>query len=126
MSIPVTATRTAADGSVSSPQPAPEPELAARFERDVTPLLDRLYARAVRLTRNKQDAEDLVQETMSGAYAGFHSLRDGTNHTARGSSGSCTTPGSMSTGKLRAGPQKYPSITSPTTSWPEMRSGPTT
>jgi RNA polymerase sigma-70 factor (ECF subfamily) len=33
-------------------------------------------------TRNRHDAEDLVQETMSHAYAGFHSFRDGTNHTA--------------------------------------------
>jgi len=82
VSITVTATRTAADGSVSSPYPASETEFAARFERDVTPLLDRLYARAVRLTRKKQDAEDLVQETMSRAYAGFHSFRDGTNHEA--------------------------------------------
>jgi RNA polymerase sigma factor (sigma-70 family) len=82
VSITVTATRNATDRSVSSPHPAPETELAARFERDVTPLLDRLYARAMRLTRNKQDAEDLVQETMSHAYAGFHSFRDGTNHTA--------------------------------------------
>jgi RNA polymerase sigma-70 factor (ECF subfamily) len=82
VSITVTATRNATDGSVSSPHPAPETGLAARFERDVTPLLDRLYARAMRLTRNKQDAEDLVQETMSHAYAGFHSFRDGTNHTA--------------------------------------------
>jgi RNA polymerase sigma-70 factor, ECF subfamily len=82
VSITVTAARTATDGSVRSPHPASEIEPAARFERDVTPLLDRLYARAVRLTRNKQDAEDLVQETMSRAYAGFHSFRDGTNHAA--------------------------------------------
>ena len=47
MSITVTATRTAADGSVSSPYPASETEFAARFERDVTPLLDRLYARLI-------------------------------------------------------------------------------
>jgi RNA polymerase sigma-70 factor (ECF subfamily) len=80
--ITVTATRNATEGSMSSPHPAPETELAARFERDVTPLLHRLLIRAVRLTSNKQDAEDLVQETMSRAYAGFDSFRDRTNHAA--------------------------------------------
>jgi RNA polymerase sigma-70 factor (ECF subfamily) len=54
-------------------------ELDARFERDAIPLTDRLFAGALRLTRNKQDAEDLVQETMLRAYAGFHTFREGTN-----------------------------------------------
>jgi len=31
------------------------------------------------MTRNKQDAEDLVQETMLRAYARFHTFEDGTN-----------------------------------------------
>ena len=39
-------------------------ELAARFERDATPLLDQLYGGARRMTRNHADAEDLW---MSGA-----------------------------------------------------------
>jgi RNA polymerase sigma-70 factor, ECF subfamily len=82
VSITVTATRNATDGSVNTPRPAPEPALTARFERDVIPLLDRLYLRAARLTRNKQDAEDLVQDTLLRAYAGFHSFRDGSNHAA--------------------------------------------
>ena len=67
---------------MGSPRRAPESALAARFERDVIPLLDRLRLRAVCLTRNKQDAEDLVQETLLHAYAGFHSFRDGSNHAA--------------------------------------------
>jgi RNA polymerase sigma-70 factor, ECF subfamily len=54
-------------------------ELDARFERDAIPLTDRLFAGALCLTRNQQDAEDLVQETMLRAYAGFHSFREGTN-----------------------------------------------
>jgi RNA polymerase sigma-70 factor (ECF subfamily) len=35
-------------------------ELDARFERGAIPLTDRLFAGALRLTRNKQDAEDLA------------------------------------------------------------------
>ena len=53
--------------------------LQARFEREAIPLIDRLSAGALRLTHNKQDAEDLVQETMLRAYAGFHTFREGTN-----------------------------------------------
>jgi RNA polymerase sigma-70 factor, ECF subfamily len=34
-----------------------------RFEHDVLPYLDQLYAAAIRMTRNPADAEDLVQET---------------------------------------------------------------
>ena len=54
-------------------------ELTARFERDAIPLLDQLYGGALRMTRNPSDAEDLVQETMVKAYAGFRSFREGTN-----------------------------------------------
>lgn len=54
-------------------------ELAARFERDAIPLLDQLYGGALRMTRNPADAEDLLQETMVKAYAGFRSFRAGTN-----------------------------------------------
>ncbi|OBA82028.1 RNA polymerase subunit sigma [Mycobacterium sp. 1164966.3] len=57
----------------------PITELNMRFERDAIPLIDRLFAGALSLTRNKQDAEDLVQETMLRAYAGFHTFREGTN-----------------------------------------------
>jgi RNA polymerase sigma-70 factor, ECF subfamily len=52
---------------------------AARFERDAMPLLDQLYAAALRMTRNPADAEDLVQETFLKAYAAFGSFRAGTN-----------------------------------------------
>jgi len=38
-----------------------------------------LYAAASRLTRNHADAEDLVQETYTRAYASFHQFREGTN-----------------------------------------------
>ena len=54
-------------------------ELTARFERDAIPLLDQLYGGALRMTRNPADAEDLLQETMVKAYAGFRSFKEGTN-----------------------------------------------
>jgi len=53
--------------------------LSQRFEREVIPLLDPLFGGAMRLTGNRPDAEDLLQETMLHAYRGFHSFRDGTN-----------------------------------------------
>jgi RNA polymerase sigma-70 factor (ECF subfamily) len=52
---------------------------ASRFERDVLPLAHQLFTTALRLTHNTQDAEDLAQEVMLRAYAGFGSFRDGTN-----------------------------------------------
>jgi RNA polymerase sigma-70 factor, ECF subfamily len=51
----------------------------ARFERDAMPMLDQLYAAALRMTRNPADAEDLVQETYLKAYGAFGSFRAGTN-----------------------------------------------
>ena len=54
-------------------------ERSARFERDAMPFLDQLYSAAMRMTRNPQDAEDLVQETFAKAYAAFHQFRPGTN-----------------------------------------------
>ncbi|MCO6010592.1 sigma-70 family RNA polymerase sigma factor [Actinoallomurus purpureus] len=50
-----------------------------RYQRDVTPLIDPLYASAVRMTRNPADAEDLVQETLAKAYVNFHQFKEGTN-----------------------------------------------
>jgi RNA polymerase sigma-70 factor, ECF subfamily len=50
-----------------------------RFEEDVLPFLDQLYAAGMRMTRNPADAEDLVQETFAKAYASFHQFQAGTN-----------------------------------------------
>jgi RNA polymerase sigma-70 factor, ECF subfamily len=57
-------------------------ERSARFEREATPLLVPLYQRALRLTKNHADAEDLLQETMLKAYNAFDTFRQGTNLSA--------------------------------------------
>jgi len=54
-------------------------ERAERFERDALEFLDPLYGAALRLTRNPADAEDLVQETYTKAFAAFHQFKQGTN-----------------------------------------------
>jgi len=59
--------------------PETEDERAARFERDALPFLDQLYSAAMRMTRNPQDAEDLVQETFAKAFGSFHQFKEGTN-----------------------------------------------
>nr|WP_237466806.1 sigma-70 family RNA polymerase sigma factor [Leucobacter chromiireducens] len=43
------------------------------------PLLDQLYGAAMKMTRNPQDAQDLVQETFAKAFAAFASFQEGTN-----------------------------------------------
>ena len=56
-----------------------DPEVAARFQRDAMPLLEPLYRRAMRMTANHADAEDLVQDTLVKAYAGLYTFRQGSN-----------------------------------------------
>lgn len=70
---------TGSAGLQPGPSEETDEELTARFERDAIPLLDQLYGGALRMTRNPADAEDLLQETMVKAYAGFRSFRHGTN-----------------------------------------------
>ena len=52
---------------------------AAWFERDALPHLAQLYPAALRLTRNRADAEDLVQDTFTRAYASLGQFEPGTN-----------------------------------------------
>jgi len=54
-------------------------ELERRFSRDALPFLDQLYGAAMKMTRNPQDAQDLVQETFTKAFASFSSFTEGTN-----------------------------------------------
>lgn len=63
----------------TSPVRESEEAKIERFEREAMPYLDQLYGGALRLTRNPQDAEDLVQETFMKAYASFHQFQEGTN-----------------------------------------------
>jgi RNA polymerase sigma-70 factor, ECF subfamily len=50
-----------------------------RFQEEAMPLLDSLYAGALRMTRNPADAEDLVQDTLLRAYRAFDRFEPGTN-----------------------------------------------
>jgi len=52
------------------------------FEQLAWPLFDRLYNFAYWLTRNADEAEDLVQETYAKALKGFGSFAEGTNFRA--------------------------------------------
>ena len=56
-----------------------EADRRGRFERDALEFVDQLYSAALRMTRNAQDAEDLVQEAYTKAYSSFHQYRPGTN-----------------------------------------------
>jgi len=49
------------------------------FEREVIPHLDSIYSMALRLARNPEDANDLLQETVLRAYRFFHQFSPGTN-----------------------------------------------
>jgi RNA polymerase sigma-70 factor (ECF subfamily) len=64
---------------VAVPSASVDAELGQRFADEAMPLLDQLYAAALRMTRNPSDAEDLVQETYLKAYAAFDRFEEGTN-----------------------------------------------
>nr|WP_304650508.1 sigma-70 family RNA polymerase sigma factor [Tessaracoccus sp. MC1865] len=52
---------------------------AAAFEEEALSHLDRLYAAALRMTRNPADAEDVVQDAYARAFASRHTFQPGTN-----------------------------------------------
>jgi len=52
------------------------------FEQLLTPLLDSAYGTALHFTRNRADAEDLVQEACLLAFRGFRSFEPGSNFRA--------------------------------------------
>jgi RNA polymerase sigma-70 factor (ECF subfamily) len=73
---------TAADGgddALGAQAAQTDTALTARFQRDAIPLMDQLFGGALGMTHDRHDAEDLVQDTMLRAYAGFRSFRDGSN-----------------------------------------------
>jgi RNA polymerase sigma-70 factor (ECF subfamily) len=61
------------------PSPTVSQEDRARFETLVNEHLDSLYGTALRLTRNRAAAEDLVQDTFLKAWRSFHTFQPGTN-----------------------------------------------
>lgn len=63
-----------ADASTSGPN-----ALNERFVRETEPVRDFLIRNAIRLTHQRADAEDLVQETLLKAYMSFDRYREG-NH----------------------------------------------
>jgi RNA polymerase sigma-70 factor (ECF subfamily) len=72
-SVPATATSSSANKELL------RAEQNARFERDALPYLDALYGAALRMTKNPESAEDLVQETFAKAFTSFHQFTEGTN-----------------------------------------------
>jgi len=54
-------------------------ERRAAFEEEALPHLDSLYSAALRYTRDRTEAEDLVQDAFARAYASYHQYEPGTN-----------------------------------------------
>ena len=71
---PVVGSATHVNVETESPQ-----ERAARFEAEVMPFFNNLYGGAYRMTRNHEDASDLVQDTLLKAFKSFHQFQPGTN-----------------------------------------------
>jgi RNA polymerase sigma-70 factor, ECF subfamily len=68
-----------ADGALEYQTDGHRPPAAVLFERELGPCRRQLYPTALRMTGNSSDAEDLVQDTMTRAYAGLAGFRPGTN-----------------------------------------------
>ena len=51
----------------------------ATFAEDAMPYMNQLFATAMRMTRNRADAEDLVQETYLKGYRAYERFEAGTN-----------------------------------------------
>lgn len=68
-------------GAVALAEQVPIPASADRqqFEQMVEEHLNGLFGAALRMTRNRTNAEDLLQETFLRAWRSFHTFRPGTN-----------------------------------------------
>ena len=55
------------------------PDHSDVFEQEAIPYMRQMFPAALRLTRNRCDAEDLIQETFARAYQKFHLFNQGTN-----------------------------------------------
>jgi RNA polymerase sigma-70 factor (ECF subfamily) len=58
---------------------APPSDHRVRFETEAIPYMRQMFPAAMRLTRDRSDAEDLIQETFARAYEKFHQFTPGTN-----------------------------------------------
>jgi RNA polymerase sigma-70 factor, ECF subfamily len=67
-------TLSATDSAVSQ-----SPDHSDAFEQEAIPYMRQMFPAALRLTRNRCDAEDLIQETFARAYQKFHLFNQGTN-----------------------------------------------
>src|SRR6267142_2211863 len=72
---------TATGASMKSAEAQPH-EQGWDFETAAMPYVDSLYNTAYRMTRNSEDAEDLVQETYLKAYKYYDKFEEGTNFKA--------------------------------------------
>jgi RNA polymerase sigma-70 factor, ECF subfamily len=57
----------------------PRSDNRIRFETEAIPYMRQMYPAAMRLTGDRCDAEDLIQETFARAYVKFHQFTPGTN-----------------------------------------------
>jgi len=68
-----------AKAPLPSEDPGTAPERWAEFEEVALPHMDALFRTALRMTRNRENAEDLVQETFLRAYRSFDTFEKETN-----------------------------------------------
>jgi RNA polymerase sigma-70 factor, ECF subfamily len=62
-----------------TPVPPADDHAWTAFEAEALPHVDRLFRLAMWFERNRSEAEDLVQETMTQALQSFHRYQSGTN-----------------------------------------------
>ena len=62
-----------------APQELSQDDRDRLFAEQAIPLIDQLFGAALGMTRNRADAEDLVQETFMKAYTKFHQYQQETN-----------------------------------------------
>ena len=62
-----------------APQELSQDDRDRLFAEQAIPLIDQLFGAALGMTRNRADAEDLVQETFMKAYTKFNQYQQGTN-----------------------------------------------
>ncbi|HEY3282390.1 MAG TPA: sigma-70 family RNA polymerase sigma factor [Armatimonadota bacterium] len=66
----------------SMPNTSDARSIVDRFEGHLTPVLRLAYGAALNMTRNRDDAEDLVQEAMLRAFRAFNTFQEGTRFQA--------------------------------------------